>query len=126
RPGWLLMQPPLATLFEFEVFHRVGHVRLRARDARILQRAIQNPPRRSDERTPLQVLIIARLFAYEHYASGTRTFAQNSLGRPREKVAAPAAIDGLTHARNRMHLWNERNRGGERSNCHARFPATGS
>ncbi|GAA4302534.1 hypothetical protein GCM10023086_18940 [Streptomyces venetus] len=62
------MDPPLARLGlrELEVLHGVGDIGLGGIDPRLLQRPVQQPPGRPDERLPLPILLIPGLLPYEH------------------------------------------------------------
>jgi len=91
---WLLMDPPLAPLFEFEMLHGIGDVDIRARDSGIDERAIEERTRRPYERTSSEVFAIARLLAHYHHPRGRWTFSKNSLSGIAIKVTALAVLSG--------------------------------
>ena len=62
------MNPALAARLPFEVLHGVGDVNVLAIDAGVGQRLVEKFPRRPDEWTALDVLLISRLFAYKNDA----------------------------------------------------------
>jgi hypothetical protein len=62
-----LVDPAPATLGPLEVLDGVGQVDVRAVDAGLPQRPVQDPPGRADERTSLLVLLIAGLLTDEHH-----------------------------------------------------------
>src|SRR5687768_15900853 len=59
------MNAPLSALLELEMLDRIRHVHLRAVDARLLQRAVEQLAGGSDEWMSLLVLLIAGLLADE-------------------------------------------------------------
>ena len=61
------MDPALAALLELEMLDRIGDVGLGAVDPGLLQRLVEDLPRRADERVAGQILLIAGLFADEHH-----------------------------------------------------------
>src|SRR5262249_45750385 len=73
------VQSALAPRLPFEVLDRVRHVRVAALDAGRLERAIEQPARRADERPPRTIFLVARDLAHEHHARVARTFAEDRL-----------------------------------------------
>jgi hypothetical protein len=103
----------LAALFEFEVLDRVGHVDVPAIDPGGLERAIEQPSGRTDERPALQILLIARLFADQHQLRVRRPFTQHALCRLGVERTAAAFLHGaaelleiaaLRHERGCIHV----------------------
>src|SRR5262249_34277264 len=70
-----LVQPALAAHLMLEMLHRIGNENLRARNSRLCQRAVEDPPRRTDERLAAEVLLVAGLLADEHDVSGSAALA---------------------------------------------------
>ena len=63
-----LVQPPLAAQLPFEVLYRIRDVEMLPVDASGLERAVEQPARRTDEGQALLVLLVARLLADQHDA----------------------------------------------------------
>ena len=76
----LFVDAALAAPLELEMLDRVGDVGALAVDSRLRERAIEQLPGRPDERTPGQILLIARLLADEHDLRVERPFAEHRLG----------------------------------------------
>src|SRR5688572_24282041 len=74
-----LVNAPLPFRFPFEVLHRVRDIDLVAVDARFLQRLVEQLSRRSHERLPLQIFVVAGLFAHEHHPGRAFAFAEDRL-----------------------------------------------
>jgi hypothetical protein len=73
------VNPPLTAALEFEMLHGIGDIDIPALDPGFRQGAVQQLPRRPDERPPGDVFLIARLLA-DKGESGTRLpFSQNRL-----------------------------------------------
>src|SRR5580704_1112466 len=88
-----LVDPALATRGPLEVLDRVAQVDLRAVDAGLAQRPVQDPPGGPDERTSLLVLLIAGLLTDEHHRPGGRP-ALPEHGRRRALVQVAARARG--------------------------------
>ncbi len=87
----LLVEAPLAARLVLEMLDGIGDVDSRALDAGRLERRIEDLAGGTDEGTPGQILLIARLLADQHHMSVGRTLAEYSLGRVLVEVAAGAA-----------------------------------
>ena len=74
------MNPAFAARLPFKMFYRVRDVNLPPIDSSVLERAIHDFPRRTNERFARDVFIIARLFANQHHRRMLRTFAKHGLG----------------------------------------------
>src|SRR5205085_2463985 len=70
-------------------------------------RLVEQPPRRADERTSLDVLAVAGLLADQHDARLRGASAEHALGRVLPKPAAAAAVDGGAHGWERHPLRKE-------------------
>jgi hypothetical protein len=97
-----LVQPPLAARLPFEVLDRVGHVEVLAIHARRLERPVEEPPRRPDERQAFPVFLVAGLLAHQHHARVRVARAEHRLRgvRPQGTVLAfprfvPKVFQGL-------------------------------
>jgi hypothetical protein len=73
-----------AARLPLEVLHDVRHVSVAAVDPGFLQRTVEQPSGRPDERPAGDVLLVARLFAHQHEAGFLHSFAEHSL-----RAAAP-------------------------------------
>lgn len=71
-------------------FHRVGHVRAPPIDPGRLQRGVQQPPGRADERRAGNILLVAGLLA-DHHERGARLAGAEHRLRPSLPQRAPAA-----------------------------------
>src|SRR5439155_13331338 len=82
--------PPLAARLPLEVLDRVGHVGGPSLDARLLETAVEQSPRRPHERLPGPVLLVARLLADEHHLRGGPSGTEDGLrgGFPERARAA--------------------------------------
>jgi len=86
------MQPPLAALFEFEMFDGVRHITLRAVDAGFLETLVEETAGWSDEGSAFQVLLIAGLLTDENHARFRAAFAENQLGGVSVEITSPASL----------------------------------
>ena len=86
------MDAALAPGRELEVFERIRHITAPPVDPGLLQRAIQQLPRRTDKRVCGDILLVARLFADEDDVRSFRPLAENKVGRVAVEVAAGAAF----------------------------------
>jgi len=77
----LLVNAPLAARLELEMFDGVGDVRLCARDAGLLQRAIEQLARRTYEGFTGQVFTVTGLFTDHDYVRGRAAFTENRPSR---------------------------------------------
>jgi catecholate siderophore receptor len=75
----LAVDPPFASSDELEMLDRIGDVGLRAVDAGLLKKSVEQLPRRADERAPGEVFLIARLLADEDDLRVERPFAEHRL-----------------------------------------------
>lgn len=105
------VQPPLAPLFPFEMFDRIGDEHFVAVDSGILQCPVENPAGRSDERTSDTVFDIAGLLADQHHRGAWRTFSENSLRGAFIKITAHAMRRGRLQLRKGRARRNKRSRG---------------
>src|SRR4029077_21140666 len=85
-----LVDPALAALGPLEVLNGVGEVYLGAVDAGLVQGPVQDSPGRPDERTPLLVLLIARLLAEKHHRRIRLSLSEHGRRRALVQVAARA------------------------------------
>ena len=90
----LRVDAALAARLPLEVLDRVGHVDGAAIDARLLEAAVEQPARRSDEGPALAVLVVARLLAHQHHAGARAALAEDGLGAALVEVARGAARGG--------------------------------
>ena len=89
---------------------RVRDVHIRAIDARFDERFIQQFPAGTDKGMALQILLIARLFANEQNAGGSRTFPEHRLRRMPVKIASLTSLHRFPQNGQRNFLWNESSR----------------
>jgi len=87
----LLVETPFSTLFELEMFHRVGHIDFCAINAGLLQRAVEELPGGPDKGMAREVLFIPRLLTDHKDARMAAAFAEDCLRGIAIEVA-PAAI----------------------------------
>ena len=85
------MDPLLAARLVVEMLDRVGDVHGVAVDRRAIESAVEDPPRRSDERMSFAILAVARLLADEKDARGGRPFSEHGLRAFTEELAVRAA-----------------------------------
>ena len=72
------------------MLHGVGHIDELAIDARLFERAIEQPAGGTHERPPGSVLLIARLLAEEDGARGVQAFAEDGLRSAFVQIAGRA------------------------------------
>src|SRR5215831_13816628 len=72
--------------YPFEVFHYIGNVGLLTINTSLNKGAIEQLPRRTNERFPNPILLIAGLFANEHDLRMTPAFTENGLGANLPKI----------------------------------------
>jgi hypothetical protein len=87
----LLMDAALAAPDPLEVLHRVRDVRERAVDTGCFESLVEDPPRRADERTAGEILLVPGLLAHEHDLGRRLSFAEHGL-RPGLPEVARLAI----------------------------------
>jgi len=75
-----------------EMLDDVRDVRIRWRDFRALEPAVESSARRPHKRVPLDVLAITRLLADEHHARRARAFAHHRLRGVLVEVTRPALL----------------------------------
>ena len=90
-PVRALVQTPLATRRRtpLEVLDDVRDEDRLAIDPGGLERLVEDPAGRTDERRALDVLVVARLLPDHHPASRHRALPEDGLRRPRPQVAGP-------------------------------------
>ena len=102
-----LVQAPLASLDEFEVFHCVGDINFLPEYARLGEGFVKHTARRSHKRPTLPVLNVSWLFTDKHGCRTLRTFAENRLAGIFVQIAASARKRGGAQARKGAPLWHE-------------------
>src|SRR5262245_40980778 len=85
----LLVDAPLPARLPTEVLDHVGHVGLRAFDAGLLERPLQELAGGAHERPPGEVLLVPGLLADEHHRRVRSSFSEDGLGRPLPEVTRP-------------------------------------
>jgi hypothetical protein len=85
-----LVQPAFTVTGRFpsEVLDRVRQVQLIACDPSLLERAVEQMPRRADEGFAFAVLHVAGLLTDDEHARSRRASAEHNLGCPLMQVAA--------------------------------------
>src|SRR5438105_8353415 len=73
-----------------EVLHGIRDVHVAALDPRFLEGAIEQLPRRTDERVASAILLVARLLADDHHAGILRSLAKDWLRSERPDTTATA------------------------------------
>ena len=86
------VQSALAARLPLEMLDRVGQEDFAARESRRLKALLQHCTRRSDERTTLQILVIAGLLTHEHDPGVCRPFAADRLRRVLPQVHPWVAV----------------------------------
>ena len=89
----LLVNAPLAPLFELEVLHRVRDVHLGTVDVRRFEPTVQNASCRSDERFAGEIFLVAGLLAHQDDASLRGAFTENCLRGVPVQLTSPALLD---------------------------------
>jgi hypothetical protein len=90
------MEAALAAPLPPKVLHHVGEIDLGTRDPSRLERVVENPPRRSDERMALDVLAVPGLLADEHEPRILLALATDGLRGLLPQIAGLASGRGLT------------------------------
>jgi hypothetical protein len=75
------VQTALSADFEFKVLHGVGDEYCRTVESRIVDCAIENPARGTDEGVTSEVFVISGLLSDHHQRGVLRPFARHNLGR---------------------------------------------
>jgi hypothetical protein len=96
-----------ATRLPLEVLDGVRDVGIAAVDPRLIERAIEDPPSRPDERLACAILLVARLLAHQHHVRATRTGAEDGLRPEAPQAAGAAARRGFAQARQRRPLGDQ-------------------
>src|SRR6185436_2041808 len=84
------VNPALAARLPLEVLDHVGHVDLPAIDAGLLERGVEQPPGRTDERVAGEILGVARLLADQHHLGLARSFPEHGLRAALVEIAGLA------------------------------------
>src|ERR1700730_10539329 len=101
------MNPALPAFLELKVFDGIGDIYLRSINPRLRQRAIQQSPRGSHERTPHLVLLIARLFADKNDRRRSRPLASHRPCGSSIQVATTAILLSFPQERKSLVRRNE-------------------
>jgi hypothetical protein len=117
-----LVQPSLAACVArpLEMLDRVGEVDVFPVDARGLERAIEEFPRRSDERTSGDIFDVAGCFADDHESRAARTLAKHGLGGVLVEVASATPIGRGAKLRERRPRGDEISGGAGWLHCSSR------
>src|SRR5690606_16971004 len=91
----LLVKPPLAGGLPLEVLHRIGDVNLRALDARLGERLVQQSSGGADERSPREVLVVAGNLPHEKDPRAYWPLPEDGLRAGAPERAGPAAAREL-------------------------------
>src|SRR5437899_9170575 len=94
----------------------VGDVDALAIDARLLERLIEQPARRTDERLSLDVLAVTRLLPDKHDRCMLGTLSKHGLRARLVEIAGPAACRGIAQPGQCRRLRYEFLRRGRRPN----------
>ncbi len=81
------------------MLHDVGDEDRLAIDPCRLERLVEDPAGRPDERSPFEILVVARLLADEHPARRHGPLPEDGLGRPRPQVTGSTAGGDLRDGR---------------------------
>jgi hypothetical protein len=108
----LLVDPPLATLLELEVFDDVGDVGLVPSDTGLLEGPVEHLAGGSDERPAQEILLIAGLLADEQERRAARALPEDSLRGVLVEVAALAGSRGGPEGGQAPVVGHEPRRGG--------------
>ena len=101
------MQPPLATLDVFEMFHRIGDIGGAAVDPGLLKMQIEQLARWPYERAAFLVLLLSRLLADDHESSILRTFPHHGIVIELSNGAFATSMDRLADRRHRIGSFRE-------------------
>ena len=111
RPVRLLVDAALAARLPLEVLDGVRDVDVDAVDPRRLERLVEQPARRADERLPGLVLLVAGLLAHEHHLGRPRPLSEHGLRPHLPEVAAPAGCGRLAEGAQGQLVGHEVRRG---------------
>src|SRR5690606_36878701 len=87
-----LVNAPLAARLPLEVLDRIGDVHLLARNASLVERAIQQCAGWTDEGMALLVFLVAWLLAHEHQGGGRVMFTEYRSGGYVPEGKSPASL----------------------------------
>ncbi len=103
---WWMRRLPGPLGLEAEVLHRVGDIDVAAIQPDLVDRPLQQPAGRADERDALAVLLVTRLLADQRDPRGQRTRREHDLGRVLVQLAGgtgsgrgPQLLDGRVRRR---------------------------
>src|SRR5260370_15275424 len=103
----LLVNAPLAALFEFKMFDGVRNVHIRTVNARVFERAVQQTAGRSDKWFPGKILFVAGLLAHHDDAGARGPSTENRLRRVTVEIARFAFLDKIAQLLERRTRWNK-------------------
>jgi len=86
-----LVQTSLAALDMAKMFDRIGDIASLALDADFSETGIENLTRGTDQRSPANILLVARLFGHEENSRSDGAFAKNRLRRILVELATPTS-----------------------------------
>src|SRR4051812_28253842 len=87
----LVVDPPFAAKNKFKMLDGVGAVAGRTVDPRFLQSLVEHCARRTDERPPGEILLVARLLSDKHDSGVQRTLPEHGLGGELVELAPRAS-----------------------------------
>jgi hypothetical protein len=91
----LFVDTAFASFFELKMFDGVRQIKIGAVQMSIVEGAVENTARRSNEWLTGEIFFIAGLFSHQEGARSRRSLTQNRLRRVTEKIAALAVLHGL-------------------------------
>jgi hypothetical protein len=89
------MEASFAAPYPFEMFDRIGHVNLLARNSRLSQRLVKQTPRRADEGMALLIFLVAWLLSDKQHVRPFRSFAEDRLSGVLVEITAFAGTRGV-------------------------------
>jgi hypothetical protein len=98
------VQPAFAAHFMLEMLDRIGDEGLFPRDPGIVQRLVEDPAGRADERLAGDVFFVARLLTHQHEGGVAWAFARHRLRSVTVERTARAAFLGLGQVTQRFRL----------------------
>src|SRR4051812_4512753 len=110
-PVRLLVDSSLALRLPLEVLDDVGDVDLRAVDPSLLEGAVEQLAGRADERTALEILLVAGLLPDEDDVRVRGPLAEHGLRAGLPERASLATRGGLPQLLQARPVWNQRGRG---------------
>ncbi len=93
------MNAPLAALDEFEVLHRIGHIKLFAVEPKLLDCLIEQLAGGPHKRLAREVFLVAGLLTHQHERRMRQTRAEHPLRCGLVQLAAFAARQGVAQYR---------------------------